>query len=85
MLLRTDMSMVRAICEVLIRDKKSAYDLMLMLGLNETVDRLAMADSLDWYVDVLREDGHVLRRGLEFKVGGHWKKRCQEHMRCMLV
>ena len=36
---------------------------MFMLGLNETIDQLAMASSVRWYDHVLRrEDGHVLRR-----------------------
>ena len=35
----------------------------LMLGLNETIDQMVMANSVRWYVHVLsREDGHVLRR-----------------------
>ena len=36
---------------------------MLMLDLNETIDQLAMANSVHWYDHVLRrEDDHVLRR-----------------------
>ena len=34
-------------------------DLVLLLGLNETIDNLAMANSLCWY-------GHMLRRALDF-------------------
>ena len=42
-------------------------DLMLMLGLNETIDQLAMVGSVCWYGQILRrEDGHVLRRALDF-------------------
>ena len=34
-----------------------------------------MANSVRWYGDVLRrEDGHVLRRALNFEVEGQWKK-----------
>ena len=33
------------------------------------MDQLAMADRIGWYGDVLRrEDGHVLRRSLDFEV-----------------
>ena len=47
-----------------------------MLGLNETVDQLAMANSVLWYGYVLRrEEGHVLRRALDFEVDGQRKKR----------
>ena len=31
-----------------------SMNLMLMLGLNETIDQLAMANSVRWYGDVLR-------------------------------
>ena len=43
--------MVRTMCEVQLKDRKRSKDLMLMLGLNETIGQLAMA----WH-------GHVLRR-----------------------
>ena len=36
--------------------QKRSMDLMLVLGLNETIDQLAMAESVCWY-------GYVLRRG----------------------
>ena len=56
--------------------KKRSMDLMLMQGLNETIDQLVMANSVCWYGNVLRtEDGHVLRRALDFKVEGQRKKR----------
>ena len=56
---------------------------MLMLGLNETIDRMAMVNSVRWYGHVLRredghvlrrEDGHVLRRALDFEVESQRKK-----------
>ena len=41
--------------------------LLFMLGLKETMDLLAMANSVRWYGHVLmREDGHVLRRAIDF-------------------
>ena len=53
---------------------------MFMLGLNETMDLLAIANSVHRYGHVLRkEDGHVLRRALHFEVDGQrmiwWLKR----------
>ena len=46
-----------------------------MLGLNETIDQLSMANSDCWYVYVLRrEDGYILRRALDFEVEGQGKK-----------
>ena len=47
--------------------KKRAKDLMLTLGLNETIDQLVLANSVCWY-------GHVLRRALYFEVEGRRKK-----------
>ena len=44
---------------------------MFMLGLNETTDQLAMANSVHLYGHLLwREDGHVLRGALDFEVEG---------------
>ena len=41
----------------------------LMLGLKETIGRLSMANSVHWYGHALRrEDGHVVRRALDFEV-----------------
>ena len=57
----------------LLEDRKRAKDLM--LGLNETIDQLATANSVRWNGHVLRrEDGHVLRRALDCEVEGQWKK-----------
>ena len=60
-LLWTERCMVRVMCGVKLKDIKSSTDLMFMLGLNETMDLLANANSVCWYGHVLRrEDGHVL-------------------------
>ena len=46
-----------------------------MLGLDETVEQLVMADSVYWCGHMLRrEDGHPLRRKLYFEVEGQRKK-----------
>ena len=58
--------MMRATCGVQLNDKKRSTELMFMLGLNETIDQLAMANSVHYY-------GHVLRRALDFEVEGHRK------------
>ena len=44
-------SAARAMCGVQLKDRKRANDLM--LGLNDTIDWLAMANSVCWYGDVL--------------------------------
>ena len=70
-----DYSKVRAMHAVQLKDTKRCNDLMLVLGLNETIDQLAMANSVSWYGNVLRrEDGHVLKRALDFEVVGQLKK-----------
>ena len=46
----------------------------LMLGMNETTDQLAMANSVHLCGHVLRkDDGHVLRRAFDFVVDGQGK------------
>ena len=50
-------------------------NLMFMLGLNKSIDQMAMINSVRWYGHVLRrEDGHVLRRALVFGVESQGKK-----------
>ena len=71
----TEPSMVRSMCGVLFKDRKKAKGLLMMLALLETIDQLAMANSVHWYRHVLRrEDGHVMRRALDFEVEGLRKK-----------
>ena len=44
-------------------------DLIFRPGLNETIDQLAMANSVRWHGYVLRRDGgHVLRMASDFEV-----------------
>ena len=53
--------MVTAMCGVKLKDRKRPKDLM--LGLNETIDQLAVVNIAHWYGHVMRrKDGHVLRR-----------------------
>ena len=56
-------------------DRKRSNDLTLILGLNETIDQLAMEKSACWYSHVLwMADGHALRRALLFDVESQRKK-----------
>ena len=67
--------MERAICGVQFNDRKMSTDLMFMLDLYETIDQLAMANSVLWYGHVLRrEDSHFFRRLLDFQVEGQRMK-----------
>ena len=57
------------------KDRKRSADLMFMLGLKKTIDQLAMAHGVRLHGHVLRrEDGHVLRRALDFVVESQRKK-----------
>ena len=54
---------MRKMCREQVTNRKRRKDLMLMSCLNETIDQLAVANSLHWHGDVLmREEGDVLRR-----------------------
>ena len=68
--------MVRVMCGVQLKNRKRSTDLMIIQGLKETIDQLAMANSIHWYGHVLRrEDGQVLRRALDFEVDCQRTKR----------
>ena len=54
---------------------------MFVLDLRETIDQLSMANRFRWYGHVLgREDGHVLRRALDFEVVDQWKGEVDEEV-----
>ena len=88
---RTERAMVRAMCGVKLMDKRSTEELMDMLGLKETVDRLAKANAVRWYGHILRrEEKHILRQALELQVDGArgkgrprktWRKQVEEEMK----
>ena len=63
------------ICGVKLMDKKGSEVLMEMLGLEESVVQMAKANAVRWYGHIIRsEDGHVLRRALDFEVKGGRKR-----------
>ena len=67
--------MVRAMCGVKLMEKKNTEELMSVLGLNETVDKMAKANGVRWYGHVLRREvDDALRKALEFKVDGQRKR-----------
>ena len=56
-------------------DKKNTEELMGMLGLKETVDKLAKTNGVRWYGHVLRRhDDDILRKALEFSVEGRRRR-----------
>ena len=75
---RIERSRMSAIYGIQLKDRKKSMDLMFMLGVNETIDQLAMANSDRWYDHVLRrEDGHVLKRALDLRLKAKGRKGCQ--------
>ena len=72
---RTERAMVRAMCGARLMEKRRTEDLMEMLGLKETVVQMAKANGVRRYGHVLRrDDGHVLRKALDFEVKGKRKR-----------
>ena len=56
-------------------EKEDSQDLMEMFTLKETVVQKVKANGVRWYGHVLRrEDGHVLRKAVEFEVKGKRKR-----------
>ena len=47
--------MAKAMCGVLLMDRNRAMDLILMSGMKETIDQLAITNSVRWYGHVMRE------------------------------
>ena len=74
-LTRTERAMVRAMCGQKVVDRKTTEKQMDMLGLKETIDRLATANGVKWYGHVLRRDyDSVLRVALNLEVSGKRKR-----------
>ena len=71
---RTERTMVRAMCGAKLLEKKRTEDLMEMLGLKETMVKMAEVNGVRWYGHVLRrDDGHFRRKVLELEVKGKRK------------
>ena len=47
---------MRSVCGVKLVDRKYTEDLMKMLGLKETLNKLAQANGVRWYEHVVRRD-----------------------------
>ena len=72
---RTERALVRAMCGQKVVDRKTTEEQMDMLGLEETIDRLATANGIRWYGHVLRrDDDNVLRVVLDLEVSGKRKR-----------
>ena len=88
---RTERAMVRSMCGVKLVDRKNMEELMEMLGLKETLDRMAKANGVRWYGHVIRrDDNNILKKAMMLEVNGKrkrgrpamtWRKQVEESVR----
>ena len=72
---RTQRAMVRSMCGVKLVDRKKMEDLMEMLGLKETLDRMANVNGVRWYGDVIRrDDDNILKKAMMMEENGKRKR-----------
>ena len=68
---RTERAMVRSMCGVKLVDRKNTEELMEMLGLKKTLDRMAKANGVGWYGHVIRkDDDNTLKKVMMMEVNG---------------
>ena len=88
---RTERAMVRSMCGVKLVDRKNTEELMKMLGLKETLDKMAKVNGVRWYGNVVsRDDESILKKVMMFEVNGPrkrgrpkqtWKKQVEENIK----
>ena len=71
---RTERAMVRSMCVVKLVDRKKIEELMEMLGLKETLDRMVKANGVRWYGLVIRRDNNILKKAMMLEVNGKRKR-----------
>ena len=72
---RTERAMVRSMCGVKLVDIKKREDLVKVLGLKETLDRMAKANGARWYGHVIRrDDDNILKKAIMMEVNGKRKR-----------
>ena len=66
---------MRSMCGVKLVDRKNMEELKEMLGLKETLDRMAKANGVRWYGHVVRRnDNNILKKAMMLKVNGKRKR-----------
>ena len=72
---RTERVMMRSMCGVKLEDRKKMEDLMKILGLKETLDRMAKANEVRWYGhEIRRDDDRILNKAMMMEVNGKRKR-----------
>ena len=68
---KAERSMVRAMSSVQLMDKRNRKELMDMLGLKETADKLARANGVRWHGHILRKpEEDVLMKAMVHEMDG---------------
>ena len=68
---RTERAMMPAMYDVKLLDRRNSEELIDMLGINESSDRMAKANSMQWYNHVLKKEVEdVIVKALKFEVSG---------------
>ena len=88
---RTERAMVRSMSGVKLVNRKNLEELMEMLGLKKTLDRMARANGVRWYGHVIRtEDDNILKKAMMMEVNGQrkrgrpkmtWKRQVEESVK----
>ena len=88
---RAERAMVRSMCGVKLVDRKKIDELMEMLGLKETLDRMAKANRVRWYEHVIRrDDDNILKKAMMLEVNGQrrrerpkmtWRRQVEESVK----
>ena len=73
-ILRTEKAMARSMCGVILVDGKKMEELMEMLGLKETLDRMEKANGVRWYGHVIRRDDDNILKARMMEVNGKRKR-----------
>ena len=89
---RTEKAMVRSMSGVKLVDRKNMKELMKMLGLKETLDKMANTNGVRWYGHMIRKDDNnipVLKKAMMLEVNGKrnrgrpkmtWSRQVQEYV-----
>ena len=88
---RTERAMVRSMCGVKLVNRKNTEELMEMLGLKKTLNRMAKANGVRWYGHVIRrENDNILKKAMMIEVNGQpkrgrpkmtWKRQVEESVK----
>ena len=88
---RTERARVRSMCGVKLVDRKKMENLMEILGLKETSDRMAKANGVRWYGHVIgRDDDNILKKAMVMEVNkkrkrgrpkSTWKRQVEESVK----